>query len=73
MNILYVDFNEFYVEKTRTLHDMVASQVGKDNLITPPMQTSLLYNVDLDNLREIRDKLNKIIEEKQKNEMESYD
>ena len=73
MNILYVDFNEFNVEEARTLHDMVESKVGKDNLITLPMQTSLLYDVDLDNLREIRDKLNKIIEEKQKNEMESYD
>ena len=73
MNILYVDFIEFCVEEARTLHDMVASQVGKDNLITLPMQTSLLYDVDLDNLHEIRDKLNKVIEEKQKNEMESYD
>lgn len=73
MNILYVDFNEFCVEEARALHDMVESKVGKDNLITLPMQSTLLYDVDLDNLREIRDKLNKVIEEKQKNEMESYD
>lgn len=64
MNILYVDFNEFCLEEVRTLHDMVASQVGEDNLITLPMQTSLLYNVNLDNLCQVRDKLNEIIENK---------
>lgn len=64
MNILYVDFNEFNVEEARALHDMVASKVGKDNLITLPMQTSLLYDVNLDNLCQVRDKLNEIIENK---------
>lgn len=66
MNILYVDFNEFCVEEARTLHDMVESKVGKDNLITLPMQTSLLYDVNLDNLCQVRDKLNEIIENKMK-------
>ena len=64
MNILYIDFNEFNIEEARALHDMVALQVGKDNLITLPMQTSLLYDANLDNLRQIRDKLNEIIENK---------
>lgn len=64
MNILYVDFNEFSADEARTLHDMVASKVGKDNLITLPMQTSLLYDVNLDNLCQVRDKLNEIIENK---------
>lgn len=64
MNILYVDFNEFCVEEAKTLHNMVASQVGEDNLITLPMQTNLLYDVNLDNLCQIRDKLNEIIENK---------
>lgn len=45
---------------------MVASKVGKDNLITLPMQTSLLYDVNLDNLCQVRDKLNEIIENKMK-------
>ena len=44
---------------------MVASKVGKDNLITLPMQTSLLYDVNLDNLCQVRDKLNEIIGEKE--------
>lgn len=66
MNILYADFNEFALDEIRTLHDMVASKVGKDNLITLPMQTNLLYNVNLDNLCQIRDKLNEIIENKMK-------
>lgn len=66
MNILYVDFNKFCVEEARALHDMVALQVGKDNLITLPMQTSLLYDVNLDNLCQVRDKLNEIIENKMK-------
>lgn len=66
MNILYVDFNEFNVEEARALHDMVESKVGKDNLITLPMQTSLLYDVNLDNLCQVRDKLNEIIENKMK-------
>ena len=66
MNILYADFNEFNLDEIRTLHDMVALQVGKDNLITLPMQTSLLYDVNLDNLCQIRDKLNEIIENKMK-------
>lgn len=66
MNILYADFNEFNLDEIRTIHDMVALQVGKDNLITLPMQTSLLYDVNLDNLCQIRDKLNKIIENKMK-------
>lgn len=66
MNILYADFNEFNLDEIRTIHDMVALQVGKDNLITLPMQTSLLYDVNLDNLCQIRDKLNEIIENKMK-------
>lgn len=66
MNILYADFNEFNFDEIRVLHDMVALQVGKDNLITLPMQTSLLYDVNLDNLCQIRDKLNEIIENKMK-------
>lgn len=66
MNILYADFNEFNLDEIRALHDMVALQVGKDNLITLPMQTSLLYDVNLDNLYQIRDKLNEIIENKMK-------
>lgn len=66
MNILYVDFNKFCVEEARALHDMVESKVGKDNLITLPMQTSLLYDVNLDNLCQVRDKLNEIIENKMK-------
>lgn len=66
MNILYVDFNEFNVEEARALHDMVASKVGKDNLITLPVQTSLLYDVNLDNLCQVRNKLNEIIENKMK-------
>ena len=64
MNILYADFNEFSLDEVRALHDMVALQVGKDNLITLPMQTSLLY--DVDKLCQIRDKLNEIIENKMK-------
>lgn len=66
MNILYADFNEFNFDEIRALHDMVALQVGKDNLITLPMQTSLLYDVNLDNLCQIRDKSNEIIENKMK-------
>lgn len=66
MNILYADFNEFNLDEIRTLHNMVESKVGKDNLITLPMQTSLLYDVNLDNLCQIRDKLNEIIENKMK-------
>lgn len=66
MNILYIDLNEFDVEKARALHDMVALQVGKNDLITLPMQTNLLYDVNLDNLCQIRDKLNEIIENKMK-------
>lgn len=66
MNILYVNSNKFCVEEARALHDMVESKVGKDNLITLPMQTSLLYDVNLDNLCQVRDKLNEIIENKMK-------
>lgn len=66
MNILYADFNEFDLNEIRTLHNMVASKVGKDNLITLPMQTSLLYDVNLDNLCQVRDKLNEIIKNKMK-------
>lgn len=64
MNILYIDSNKFCVEEARALHDMVESKVGKDNLITLPMQITLLYDVNLDNLCQIRDKLNEIIENK---------
>ena len=66
MNILYADFNELSLDEVRALHDMVALQVGKDNLITLPMQTSLLYDVNVDKLCQIRDKLNEIIENKMK-------
>ena len=66
INILYVDFNKFNLDEIEALHNMVASKVGKDNLITLPMQTSLLYDANLDNLCQIRDKLNKIIENKMK-------
>lgn len=66
MNILYVDYNEFDLEEVAKIHNAVASMVGKDNLITLPMQTNLLYDVNLDNLCQTRDKLNKIIENKMK-------
>lgn len=67
MNILYVDCKDtFTVDEVRALHDYVASKVGEDNLITLPMQTNLLYDVDLEGLCRVRNMLNEAIESKMK-------
>lgn len=67
MNILYIDCNDtFTVDEVKALHDYVASKVGTDNLITLPMRTNLLYDVDLEGLCHIRDMLNEVIENKMK-------
>lgn len=66
MNILYIDFNELDLNEVKSLHDMIELRVGKGNLITLPMQTNLLYNVNLDKLCETRDRLNEVIENRMK-------
>lgn len=67
MNILYVNCNDtFTFNEIRALHDYVASKVGENNLITLPMQTTLLYDVELEGLCHVRDMLNEVIEGKMK-------
>ena len=62
MNVLYIDYNKFDVEEAAKLHKMVQNVVGEGNLITLPMDTQLLYDVDLKTLFVIKDMINKAIE-----------
>lgn len=64
MNILYVDMTSMNVEEAASLHEQLSYKLNRD-LITLPMNTRLLYDVRLEDLYDLKAKVDAAIEEKE--------
>ena len=64
MNILYVDMTSMNVEEAASLHEQRSYKLNRD-LITLPMNTRLLYDVRLEDLYDLKAKVDAAIKEKE--------
>nr|DAM21773.1 MAG TPA: hypothetical protein [Caudoviricetes sp.] len=64
MNILYVDMTSMNVEEVALLHEQLSYKLNGD-LITLPMNTRLLYDVRLEDLYDLKAKVDAAIKEKE--------
>lgn len=64
MNILYVDMTSMNVEEVTSLHEQLSYKLNGD-LITLPMNTRLLYDVRLEDLYDLKAKVDAAIKEKE--------
>lgn len=64
MNILYIDTQKYNTEEAITIHNKLKDTLD-DDLITLPMNTLLLLDVDLDRLYSLRSIINSVIEVKE--------
>lgn len=64
MNILYVDMTSMNVEEVTSLHEQLSYKLNGD-LITLPMNTRLLYDVRLEDLYDLKAKVEAAIKEKE--------
>ena len=64
MNILYVDMTSMNVEEVASLHEQLFYKLNGD-LITLPMNTRLLYDVRLEDLYDLKAKVEAAIKEKE--------
>lgn len=64
MNILYVDMTSMNVEEVVSLHEQLSYKLNGD-LITLPMNTRLLYDVRLEDLYDLKAKVDAAIKEKE--------
>lgn len=64
MNILYVDMTSMNVEEVVSLHEQLSYKLNGD-LITLPMNTRLLYDVRLEDLYDLKTKVDAAIKEKE--------
>lgn len=64
MNILYVDMTSMNVEEVASLHEQLSYKLNRD-LITLPMNTRLLYDVRLEDLYDLKAKVDAAIKEKE--------
>lgn len=64
MNILYVDMTNMNVEEVASLHEQLSYKLNRD-LITLPMNTKLLYDVRLEDLYDLKAKVDAVIKEKE--------
>lgn len=64
MNILYVDMTSMNVEEVASLHEQLSYNLNGD-LITLPMNTRLLYDVRLEDLYDLKAKVDAAIKEKE--------
>lgn len=64
MNILYVDITSMNVEEVVSLHEQLSYKLNGD-LITLPMNTRLLYDVRLEDLYDLKAKVDAAIKEKE--------
>lgn len=64
MNILYVDITSMNVEEVALLHEQLSYKLNGD-LITLPMNTRLLYDVRLEDLYDLKAKVDAAIKEKE--------
>lgn len=62
MNILYVDMTSMNVEEAASLHEQLSYKLNRD-LITLPMNTRLLYDVRLEDLYDLKAKVDAAIKE----------
>lgn len=64
MNILYVDLTSMNVLEAVQLHERLSHELNGD-LITLPMNTRLLYDVRLEDLYDLKAKVDTAIKEKE--------
>ena len=64
MNILYVDMTSMNVEEVASLHEQLSYKLN-GVLITLPMNTRLLYDVRLEDLYDLKAKVDAAIKEKE--------
>lgn len=64
MNILYVDMTSMNVSEVASLHEQLSYTLNGD-LITLPMNTRLLYDVRLEDLYDLKAKVDAAIKEKE--------
>lgn len=64
MNILYVDMTSMNVSEVTLLHEQLSYKLNGD-LITLPMNTRLLYDVRLEDLYDLKAKVDAAIKEKE--------
>lgn len=64
MNILYVDITSMNVSEVVSLHEQLSYKLNGD-LITLPMNTRLLYDVRLEDLYDLKAKVDAAIKEKE--------
>lgn len=64
MNILYVDLTSMNISEMAQLHKQLSHELNGD-LITLPMDTRLLYDVKLEDLYDLRAKVEAAIKEKE--------
>lgn len=64
MNILYVDMTSMNVSEVALLHEQLSYKLNGD-LITLPMNTRLLYDVRLEDLYDLKAKVDAAIKEKE--------
>ena len=65
MNILYIDTNKISVEEVQYLHKYLNDKLDGE-LITLPINTLLLLDVELDRLYDLKNIIDSIIEVKNK-------
>lgn len=64
MNILYVDMTSMNVSEVASLYEQLSQKLNGD-LITLPMNTRLLYDVRLEDLYDLKAKVDAAIKEKE--------
>lgn len=64
MNILYVDLTSMNTSKAEQIHKQLLHELNGD-LITLPMNTRLLYDVKLEDLYDLKAKIDAAIKEKE--------
>ena len=64
MNILYVDLTSMNISEMAQLHKQLSHELNGD-LITLPMNTRLLYDVKLEDLYDLKAKVDAAIKEKE--------
>lgn len=64
MNILYVDLTSMNVSEVAQLHEQLSYKLNGD-LVTLPMNTRLLYDVRLEDLYDLKTRVDAAIKEKE--------
>lgn len=65
MNVLYIDMYEYDLDEAKDIADLARAALG-NNVLCLPFKTYMRQNVSVDDLKVIRNKIDKIIMEKEK-------